>query len=220
MTPQGAKRMVKDEGLAARRRDEILRHAIVHFARSSYAEAELDAIAADVGCAKGTLYRYFESKEDLFVRAVDLVMRKLLEATTATESDDPLEQLEFAIRAYLEFFDAHPEYVELLIQERAVFRHRKRSTYFEYRQANIDRWRKRFAGLMKSGRFRTLPVDRALDVIGRLLYGTIFTNYFSGQRGSPKEQAEDVLDVLFHGLLDPRASAKPRTAPATPRRRR
>ncbi len=205
MKPSRAKRTPRDEGLAARRRDEILRHAVVHFARSSYAEAELDAIAADVGCAKGTLYLYFESKEDLFVSAVDLVMRKLLEATTATKSEDPLEQLEFAIRAYLAFFDAHPEYVELLIQERAVFRHRKRSTYFDFRRANLDRGRVLLTRLMEAGRFRQQPVDRALDVLGRLLYGTIFTNYFSGYRGTPQQQAEDLLDVVLHGLLAPDA---------------
>jgi len=208
MKPPSAKRTPKDEGLAARRRDEILRHAIVHFARSSYAEAELDAIAADIGCAKGTLYRYFESKEDLFVSAVDLVMRKLLEATTKDEEGGAEVELERAVRAYLAFFDAHPEYVELLIQERAVFRNRKRSTYFEFRQANLDRWRVRVEGLMQSGRFRRQPVDRVLDVIGRLLYGTIFTNYFSGYRGTPEQQAGDLLDVLFHGLLAPQSSPK------------
>ena len=193
----------KDEGLAARRRTEILRHAIAHFSRSGFSNADLDAIAADVGCAKGTIYRYFENKEDLFHRAVQLVMEELLAATLAAPSDEPLEQLEHAIRSYLAYFDAHPEYVELLIQERAVFPAREKATYFEHRDANRGRWTPRVEQMMAKGELRRMPADRVLDVIGDLLYGTIFTNYFAGRRKTLERQVADVTDVLFHGLLTP-----------------
>jgi AcrR family transcriptional regulator len=193
----------RDDALAARRREEILRHAIAHFARDGYSDADLDAVAADVGCAKGTLYRYFESKAELFQQAVDLVMGELLRETRASTSEDPLEQVEFAIRSYLAYFDAHPEYVELLIQERAAFRDRKKPTYFVHRDAHIERWTQCHLTLMEQGRMRRVPVERVHAVIGDLLYGTIFTNYFTG-RGKPLgQQVEDVLDVLFNGLLTP-----------------
>ena len=193
----------KDDALAARRREEILRHAIAHFARDGYSDADLDAIAGDVGCAKGTLYRYFESKADLFQQSVDLVMRELLKATRATTSEDPLEQVEFAIRSYLAYFDAHPEYVELLIQERAAFRDRKKPTYFVHRDANIERWTQCHLSLMEQGRMRRMPVERVHAVIGDLLYGTIFTNYFAGRSKPLEHQITDVLDVLINGLLTP-----------------
>jgi AcrR family transcriptional regulator len=195
----------RDDGLAARRREQILRHAIQHFARDGYANADLDALAADVGCAKGTLYRYFENKADLFQQSVDLVMRELLAATAAAESGDPLDQLVHAIRSYLAYFDAHPEYVELLIQERAAFRDRKVPTYFVHRDASIERWTPRHLALMDQGRLRRIPVERIHDVVGDLLYGTIFTNYFAGRRKNLDQQVTDVLDVLFNGLLEGKA---------------
>jgi AcrR family transcriptional regulator len=193
----------RDDALAARRHEEILAQAIRHFARDGYSDADLDAVAADVGCSKGTLYRYFESKADLFQQSVDHVMRELLKATRATTSDDPLEQVEFAIREYLGYFDAHPEYVELLIQERAAFRDRKKPTYFVHRDANIERWTQCHLALMEQGRMRHMPVERVHAVIGDLLYGTIFTNYFTGSGKPLGQQVEDVLDVLFNGLLTP-----------------
>ena len=172
----------KDEGLAARRRDEILRHAIRHFARSGYADTDLDAVAADIGCAKGTLYRYFQSKADLFQHSVDLVMHGLLEAVLAAgTSDDLVERLEQRIRGFLAYFDAHPQYIELLIQERAAFRDRKKPTYLEHREANAGRWKPDLKEMMDAGRMRRMPVERALDVIGDLLYVTIFTNHFAGR---------------------------------------
>ena len=195
----------KDDALAARRRDEILRHAIRHFARDGYFDADLDAVAADVGCAKGTLYRYFPSKAELFQQSVDLVMRELLEATRSCDSEDPLDQLKHAVRSYLAYFDAHPEYVELLIQERAAFRDRKQPTYFAYRQSAVEHWTPKHLRLMDEGRMRRMPVDRVHDVIGDLLYGTIFTNYFAGQRKDLEQQVADVLDVLFNGLIERKA---------------
>lgn len=205
----------KDAALAARRRDEILRHAIVHFARHGYACADLDAIAADIGCAKGTLYNYFRTKADLFQRSVDLVMHGLLDATNASDSDDPLQQIEDAVRAYLAYFDAHPEYIELLIQERAAFRDRVKPTYFEHREANRERWRPRLRSLMNQGRLRQMPPDRLLDVVGDLLYGTIFTNHFAARRKTLEQQASDVLDVILVGLLTPEEAARRRSKQGT-----
>ena len=69
----------RDDELAARRRAEIVRHAIVEFARSGYAGADLDAIAANAGCSKGTLYNYFASKGELFSASVDQVMFTMVE---------------------------------------------------------------------------------------------------------------------------------------------
>ena len=106
-----------------------------------------------------------------------------------------------AIRGYLRFFDKHPEYVELLIQERAVFRDRKTPTYFAYRRAQRGRWQGLYVDLMDQGRIRRMPPERILDVLGALIYGTMFTNYMEGRSKSVEEQAEEILDVMFNGML-------------------
>lgn len=49
------------------RRSDILRVAMARFAASSYDEISMARIAADAGVAKGTLYLYFRSKEELFL---------------------------------------------------------------------------------------------------------------------------------------------------------
>ena len=53
-------------------------------------------------------------------------------------------------------------------------------------------------GQLKRG---PLPVDRAINILGDLLYGTIFMNHFRGRKIDPDRQAEEVLDVLLNGLL-------------------
>jgi hypothetical protein len=106
-----------------------------------------------------------------------------------------------AIRAYLEFFRDHPDQAELLIIERAEFRDRKKPTYLEHREVNRVFWREVYAGLIRDGRVRDVPVSRILDVVGDLLYGTMFTNHFAGHRKPLDTQAADVIDVVFNGIL-------------------
>jgi AcrR family transcriptional regulator len=190
------------------RHDDILRCALNHFAMHGFQEADLDSVAADLSCAKGTLYNYFPTKRALFKAAADLVMRELLERTQIHPQDDVLDGLERAVRAYLKFFDEHPEYVELLIQERAQMRGSGPSTYFAYRDANAARWKAAFRKLIKEGRLRPMPVARPFEIIGDLVYGTIFTNVMSGRKKSLSAQAKDVLDVLFHGLLTPEEASR------------
>jgi len=201
-SPRKAGRPI-DPALGERRREEILEAAARLFAKHGYSETDTQVLADQIGVGKGTLYRYFRSKQELFLGTVDRVMRELRKKIDASMEgvEDPLEQISRAVRAYLVFFAENPDFVELLIQERAQFRDRKKPTYFEHRDANAERWRKLYRTLIAAGRVRNLPVDRIRDVISDLLYGTMFTNYFTGRPKSPAEQARDILEVFFNGIL-------------------
>ena len=192
-----------NESLWASRQEEIVEAAAELFAQHGYAEADTQLLADKLGVGKGTLYRYFASKEDVFLAAADRVMRLLHEQVVGSIEGiaDPLDQITAAVRAFLAFFADHPDYVELLMQERAQFKDRKKPTYYLHREANIGRWRDLYRALIAAGRVRDMPVERITDVISDLLYGTMFTNYFTGQRKPPEVQAQEILEVVFHGIL-------------------
>ena len=84
---------------------------------------------------------------------------------------------------------------------RAQFKDRKKPTYFEHREANVERWRDVYRNLIAEGRVRDMPVERITDVFSDLVYGTMFTNYFTGPRQPVEAQAQDILDIMFHGIL-------------------
>jgi AcrR family transcriptional regulator len=64
----------------AERPGEILEAAFTEFARNGYAATTLDQIAERAGVTKGTIYVYFENKEQLFISMV----RELTKATLDT----------------------------------------------------------------------------------------------------------------------------------------
>lgn len=205
----------RDDELIARRREEILEAATRLFAADGFARTDVQVVADDLGVGKGTVYRYFETKEALFLAAVDRAMHQLRKHVhdAVDEHADPLEQLAAAVHAYLAFFDAHPECVELLILERAAFKDRKKPTYFEHRDANVGRWLELFRGLVAAGRVRNAPVEEFTETISDLLYGTIFTNHFAGRREPMEVQARRILNTLFLGMLsDPERARYSRAA--------
>ena len=147
----------RDPDLARRRRETILRQAVLHFASLGFDKADVAAIAASAGCSKGTVYNYFSSKRELFREAVDHVMDGLLEATRNPEAEESIEAFKFAVESFLSYFTEHPEYIELLIQERAYFKDRKDPSYLEYREQHCLRKRERFQSLIDRGVFRAVP---------------------------------------------------------------
>ncbi len=193
------------------RREEILSAATLLFAEQGFSDAVTQLLADNLGVGKGTLYRHFPSKRELFLAAVDRVMRQLHDHVEAATCDvtDGIERIRAGIRAYLAFFREHPEFVEVLVQERAQFRDRENPTYFEHRERNVQRWRDLYRQLIGEGRIRDIPAERISDVMSAVLYGAMFLNDYGGRSGAFAIDAEEIIDILFRGIQSEAEKAVP-----------
>ena len=211
----------RDPDLEARRRREILAVAAAVFARAGFASADVQAVADQAGVGKGTVYRYFPSKKALFIAAVDQGLQELsdrLDAVLLDEARDPLDRFAAAVRGYLEFFADRPEMAELFVQERAAFRDRHQPLYFARQSDGTCQAADDFVvGLVRRGILRPLQLGHVNGVLGDLLYGTVMANALSGRPVSAARQADEILDVVFHGILSEserrRVTALPDPAP-------
>jgi AcrR family transcriptional regulator len=68
------------DSLDPERREGILSAAALEFAGRGYAGASLGRIVEAAGISKGSLYYYFNDKEDLFVTAVETALMRLLDS--------------------------------------------------------------------------------------------------------------------------------------------
>jgi AcrR family transcriptional regulator len=198
----------RDEALQQRRREAILAQAATLFAKHGFTATDVQWIADALKISKGTVYRYFPTKEILFLSAVERGICRMQDHIEAARQGmtDKIEEIRAGVIAYLRFFKKNPELVELFIQERAEFRTRHRPLYFRNRDLRRGPWREHLAGLIAEGRVRPMPVDRILDVLGDVLYGTMFTNHFAGRDKPFDAQAQDILDVVFNGIMTPKVS--------------
>ena len=98
-------RRCTDEAMLAFR-EEILETATELFAEQGFSDAVTQALAAKLQVGKGTIYRHFPSKRELFLAAADRVMQKLQERVEANIAGitDGFERITKAVAAFLAFF--------------------------------------------------------------------------------------------------------------------
>jgi AcrR family transcriptional regulator len=193
----------KESATQAERSLEILDAAVGTFAAKGYAHTDVQEIADRVGVGKGTVYRHFGNKEALFLAAVKHARDKLVCAVDAVQNTqaDPLAQLRTCMTSILRFFDEHSEIVELLIEERALFRDRRPSLFFEYDESRRSEWASRLQAMIDAGVIRDIPVREIQDTLSRFVFGAMFFNYFEGNRRPLADESQVMFDVLFQGLL-------------------
>jgi AcrR family transcriptional regulator len=88
--PPSTDRKTRKELLSGWRQDEILQAAGRIFARLGYSATNVEDIAKEAGMAKGTVYLYFKSKEEIFVailaRHVEILTDRTIEGMSAVET--------------------------------------------------------------------------------------------------------------------------------------
>lgn len=94
-----------------RREDDILLAALALSNRDDWQTVTIDQIAQKAEIGKGTIYKHFDSKEDIYARLAlnfhQLVLRRL----RSIPSDmPPLDKLRETVRVFWEVYGTHVEY--------------------------------------------------------------------------------------------------------------
>jgi AcrR family transcriptional regulator len=105
---------------ARRQREGLYRRLILEaaercFAEKGFEDAKIEEIAAASGLSLGTLYAVFAGKPAVMRAIHETRNREILAASSAAAAEHaaPLEALLAAVRAYVEFFVGHPEYLRI-----------------------------------------------------------------------------------------------------------
>jgi len=104
------------------RRDEIMAAAKQVFARNGFHATTIGDIANEAGLAYGSIYQYFDSKEDLFqalVAAEGYALRTHIAVAMAKSGRPDLswEPFRATVQATLEFFEADKATTKLLLRD-------------------------------------------------------------------------------------------------------
>jgi AcrR family transcriptional regulator len=100
------------------RRKQLVALGLARFGAKAYDEVSIDDIAEAAGISKGLLYHYFPTKRAFYTACVAEAAEQLLAAITgaARPDADPLERLDRALTAYLEYVQEHGRaYANLMI---------------------------------------------------------------------------------------------------------
>lgn len=160
----------------------------------------MDDVAAKVGVAKGTLYRFYATKEELYAAIcfdwMDDLIREMKELADSEEGS-PEERLESIIVHAIEHFKKHQDFFQVLQRQEAQ-QAIKQKANFNARRASV---REVYAKVIRKGQadghIRPMNPVHAADLLMGMIRSVI---WFGDQTLPPKAIARGVLDVFFHGI--------------------
>ncbi len=182
--------------------EAILAQAIRTFAEEGFRNADVQVIADRASVGKGTVYRYFGNKEDLFwatiLEILDRLEARLLASFVGI--DGAIPRLKAIGGAYCGFFDDNPDYLELFVQDRAEFRGSAPDRLKEKHENLVARFAVVFERGVAAGQLRPLDIRKSLESYGSLLYGCVVFACYTGADLTARDITEHAIEIFLEGL--------------------
>jgi TetR/AcrR family fatty acid metabolism transcriptional regulator len=177
--------------------DKILGVAARLFATHRFHEARMEDIAAEAGVGKGTIYRYFKDKEDLYLALLSQAAAEF--SVRIREAHDrarnPEQQIEFLVEALVSYFDQQPYVFDLIQHTEVLGTSDSDNPWNETRQQVLNLLHQALVEGQKVGVFH-VP-DPMLSVL--LLLGSIRAVIRFGARPRPVDLAHQITERFFFG---------------------
>jgi AcrR family transcriptional regulator len=183
--------------------DKILTAATRLFGAHRFHEVRMEDIAAEADVGKGTLYRYFADKEELYramlARAAERFMRRV-EAIVAGRGT-PRQRLEALVAGVIDEFDAEPHLLDLIQRAEVLADAGAAFPWQQPREMMPRLVRRLFDEAAAAGTFRARDPEIAM----LLLLGGIRAIIRFGQRPRPDDLARRIVANFLDGAAAPGA---------------
>jgi AcrR family transcriptional regulator len=193
-----------------RQRREMLAAALGLFSEKGYHNVSMHEIAKKAEFAVGTLYKFFNNKEDLYKSIIVEQAEKFHKALTKAieEGDDEVEKLQNYVKAKSTVFMDNVAAIRLYFAEtrgasfniKAGFDSRIREQYEQilYSLASV------FESGIKRKRFHKIAEPYHLAVaLSNLCSAFLFLWLEAPERHPYPNDPDVILNILFKGLIDP-----------------
>lgn len=189
---------------ASSKRERILRAAIDTFAESGYFNAKVSDIAKAAGVADGTIYLYFDGKEDLLVNVFREHTRNYLQSLEVAirNARRPEERIRIAIRHHLEALGrdrslAVVSQVELRhsLKFMSLLSHNEVGDYLNMIRTIVEQ------GQAEGVFRRTLHPQLVAKSVFGILDEMVTSWILSEKDYNPADHADAIADFVLNGLL-------------------
>ncbi|HXY65648.1 MAG TPA: TetR/AcrR family transcriptional regulator [Mycobacterium sp.] len=201
-TPTRRRRAVSDED-KSQRRDEIMAAAKQVFARKGFHSTTIADIAKQASLAYGSIYWYFDSKDELFhaLMAVEEdALRAHIAAALASPADRREAPFRAAVQATFEFFEADKATTKLLFRDAYALGDRFEKHLASIYERFIDDIEARIVAAQNRGEVVVAPPRMVAYTLAALI-GQLAHRRLSTDDGvSAAEVADFVVTLAFNGL--------------------
>lgn len=185
----------------ATRLEEVLQSAANIFFAKGYHATSIEDVARDVGMLKGSLYYYIKSKDDLLFRLL-LAGIEDSDAFIARQIDpesEPLEQLERAIRAQIDYIIENRVQFGLFLHEFDSLSGKRQHKLISV----MSRYNSRFVELVRRAQEQDKLIQGEPWIIVNGILGMCnwLYRWYDPDQGSASEQIKNVfVRMIFEGI--------------------
>lgn len=177
--------------------EKVLDAAARLFGTQRFHEVRMEDVAAEADVAKGTIYRYFEDKEELYLA---LLARSSSQFTAEVEGivtgdDSARHRLEGVAATIITFFDHHPHLLDLIQRAEVMQRPGVEFPWEEARQ----RLFRAVTSLFEEGKERGEFTIRDPAMALLMFLGGLRSVIRFGPRPRPRDHARRVVAAFLHG---------------------
>jgi len=181
----------------------ILRSAYEVFAEKGFFLATVEDIALRAQVGKGTIYRYYQSKDNLFRAVVEEELKELGERirNPFIQAEDILTAIRRGIYEYLKFFEEKKEFYRILIFEQQGFGQEFRVRYINNILEQVPMIREKVLQGAKEGILK--PLDDFYTVFYGLVGfvdGVIMKWFYNHCQGNLVDELDTIIEVLLYGF--------------------
>jgi AcrR family transcriptional regulator len=185
------------------KRKSIIEAAEKLFAKSGFHGTDVDQIAKTAGVSKGSVYNYFDSKEEILIyvieEGVDELDRKMRKYIMPLQ--DPIEKLKKGIEFYIKFLEKREPLFRVLTGDRISLRMDLRKRFHMNIFARSQHAENMIAEAIRDGKLKKVdPYIAATCLIG-MIDALFLRVVHEGKKMSAKHKAEQITKLFLEGML-------------------
>ena len=189
--------------LADEKRKKIFDAAIEVFGQKGYHRATIDEIAALSKVGKGSVYRYFKSKEDLLGQLLKEKYDEIIERVSHILSGerDILLQIQEMIEFWISFIEDNPVLYKLIQTEEVNIKGKERFPFYDYIVDNLPMFKERILSLNREKKVKTTNFYTVFYGIMGFIDGVVHKWFRRGMDYPLRDEIPIILEVLFNGFV-------------------
>ena len=187
-----------------KRRDSIIRGAIVVIGQKGFNRTKIIDIAREAQVADGTIYLYFDNKDDLLIKVFEETLEvRLAQLKEQIEPiEDKVERIHKYFHLHAEIYKEHPEELRFF----AIEARQSPEFYNRYPEFNpFAEYKKYLLDLCKDAIDSKQIRKVSPEILSSILYGTLEYTLVRWATGDLKLSIKNVIkqsiDILHNGLV-------------------
>jgi TetR/AcrR family fatty acid metabolism transcriptional regulator len=191
----------KEDVVEEFRKQSICDAAMRVVARKGIASVTVQDIADEAGVAKGTIYLYFQSRDEILARTMDAATERLLEKLAAACKDCRAfrDVLEARIRTQLQHFEENRDFFRIYLamsEPLGERRLRKHATYQTY----LGQLERLLAEAIERGEVRGVSVSRLAVAVASVVREIVLHRIIEREPPPLDDDVRFAVDFIMRGI--------------------